>query len=83
MDDVTVQDLISLSYEQKPIEFQNAFNSLMSDKITAAINDKKIEVAQSMYNDHEEVEEIEDEQEVEDTEITDQDQEEEQDGETT
>ena len=83
MDDVTVQDLISLSYEQKPIEFQNAFNSLMSDRITAAINDKKIEVAQSMYNDHEEVEEIEDEQEVEDTEITDQDQEEEQDGETT
>ena len=83
MDDVTVQDLISLSYEQKPIEFQNAFNSLMSDRITAAINDKKIEVAQSMYNDHEEVEEIEDEQEIEDTEITDQDQEEEQDGETT
>ena len=83
MDDVTVQDLISLSYEQKPIEFQNAFNSLMSDRIASAINDKKIEVAQSMYNDHEEVEEIEDEQEVEDTEITDQDQEEEQDGETT
>ena len=83
MDDVTVQDLISLSYEQKPIEFQNAFNSLMSDRIASAINDKKIEVAQSMYNDHEEVEEIEDEQEFEDTEITDQDQEEEQDGETT
>ena len=80
MDDVTVQDLISLSYEQKPIEFQNAFNSLMSDRITSAINDKKIEVAQSMYNDHEEVEEIEDEQEFEDTEITDQDQEEEQNG---
>jgi hypothetical protein len=75
MDDVTVQDLISLSYDQKPIDFQNAFNSLMSDRITNAINDKKIEVAQSMFGSQEE--------EDTETELEDQDQEEQTDGETT
>jgi hypothetical protein len=75
MDDVTVQDLISLSYEQKPIDFQNAFNALMSDKITSVIDDKKIEVAQSMFGGQEE--------EDTETELEDQDQEEQTDGETT
>jgi hypothetical protein len=75
MDDVTVQDLISLSYDQKPIDFQNAFNSLMSDRITNAINDKKIEVAQSMFGSQEE--------EDTETELEDKDQEEQTDGETT
>ena len=75
MDDVTVQDLISLSYDQKPIDFQNAFNSLMSDRITNAINDKKIEVAQSMFGSQEEKDT--------ETELEDQDQEEQTDGETT
>ena len=50
MDDVTVQDLITHAFDQKPIEFQNAFNSIMLDKVSAAIDDKKLEVAQSMFN---------------------------------
>ena len=70
----TVQDLISLSYDQKPIEFNNAFNSLIADRLAQAVNARKIEVAQSMFK--EPVEEIE--QELE-TEI---DQEEQVDGET-
>jgi len=70
----TVQDLISLSYDQKPIEFNNAFNSLIADRLAQAVNARKIEVAQSMFK--EPVEDIE--QELE-TEI---DQEEQVDGET-
>ena len=65
MDDVTVQDLITHAFDQKPIEFQNAFNSIMLDKVSAAIDDKKLEVAQSMfnpeYNDDSENDEVEDE----------------------
>lgn len=53
MDNVSIQDLISLSYEQKPIEFNNAFSALMADKITKAIDDKKIEVAQTMFTSQE------------------------------
>jgi hypothetical protein len=47
--EVSVQDLISLSFDQKPVEFQQAFDSLMTDRIARAIEDKKIEVAQSIY----------------------------------
>jgi hypothetical protein len=51
MMDNVIQDLISLSYEQKPVEFQQAFDTLMSSKISSAIDNKKIEIAQSMFND--------------------------------
>ena len=72
MDDVTVQDLITHAFDQKPIEFQNAFNSIMLDKVSAAIDDKKLEVAQSMfnpeYNDDSENDEVENEGDVEDQE---------------
>lgn len=49
--EVSVQDLISFSYEQKPIEFQQAFDTLIAGKIAAAVDNKKIEVAQSMFSD--------------------------------
>jgi len=45
----TVQDLISLAYDQKPIEFGDAFNDLVMDRIALAVQDKKIEVAQRIY----------------------------------
>jgi len=47
--EVSAQDLISLSFDQKPVEFQQAFDTLMTDRIAKAIEDKKLEVAQSMY----------------------------------
>jgi hypothetical protein len=47
--EVSVQDLISLSFDQKPVEFQQAFDTLMNDRIAKAIEDKKLEVAQSIY----------------------------------
>jgi len=46
----TLADLIRFSSEQKPIEFGNAFNSLIANRIETAIDAKKIEVAQAMFN---------------------------------
>jgi hypothetical protein len=74
--EVSVQDLISLSYEQKPIEFQQAFNDLLSDRVAAAVNARKVEIASSLYSGETDGEE----ETVTDTDITDQ--EEDTDGET-
>jgi hypothetical protein len=43
-------DLINFSSNQKPMEFADAFKSLITDRIETAINDRKIEIAQSMFN---------------------------------
>ena len=48
----TVSDLINFSSSQQPIDFKNAFDSMITKKIETAIIDKKIEVAKSMYNTH-------------------------------
>ena len=48
----TLADMIKFSSDQKPLEFGNAFSSLIAPKIDAAINAKKIEVAQNMFNDN-------------------------------
>lgn len=78
MDNVTVQNLITHAYEQKPLEFQNSFNDLMASRLAAAVDNKKIEVAQSMFGSTEEVEgdvetEVEDNADVVDeTDTTDQ-----------
>lgn len=47
--ETTVQDLIALSYDQKPIDFEQAFGSLITDRIAQAVADKKTEIAQSMF----------------------------------
>lgn len=44
-----VTDLIVSAVEQKPFDFENAFNDLIVDKIHSAIEAKKVEVAQQMY----------------------------------
>lgn len=46
----TLADLVRFSSEQKPLEFGSAFSSLIAPKVEAAINAKKIEVAQNMFN---------------------------------
>lgn len=70
---LTVNDLLKYSFEQKPIDFEHAFNSIMVDKLAAAIDDKKLSIAQRMFGGSEE-EELEAEAEVdfEDTEDEDQ-----------
>lgn len=46
----TLADLVRFSSDQKPIEFGDAFNSMISSKLETAINSRKIEVAQAMFN---------------------------------
>jgi hypothetical protein len=62
----TVQDLITLSYEQKPLEFQDVFNSLILDRVAKAVDTRKVEVAQSMFAPEQAEPEIESEPEVTD-----------------
>jgi hypothetical protein len=66
MDNVTVKDLISLSYEQKPIEFQDAFNALVMDRVVQAVDQRKIQVAQAMFGDQPASEDFDSEQDQED-----------------
>lgn len=50
MSGYTISDMIKYSVEQKPIDFQQAFSDLLSDKLQAAVDVKKIEVAQNMFS---------------------------------
>lgn len=47
----SVVDLVKYAYDEKPLEFEKTFASLVTDKLAAAINDRKIEVAQRMFGD--------------------------------
>jgi hypothetical protein len=46
----TLNDLITTSAEQKPLDFQDVFNDLIVDKIQAAVDNRKLELAQSMFD---------------------------------
>jgi len=48
-----VQDLLKFSVQQQPIEFETAFNSLITDRIAAAVDNKKMDMAGSIYSDEE------------------------------
>lgn len=50
MDKYEVQDMVINAVDQKPLEFRNAFNDVMLDKIRDAVALKKIEVAQRFFN---------------------------------
>jgi hypothetical protein len=63
-----VSDLITHAYDQKPIEFQSTFSNLIADRLVKAIDDRKIEVAQSMFRPEES--EVESDEEFTDTEET-------------
>lgn len=63
-----VSDLVFSALEQKPMDFEAAFNDLVVDRIRDAVEQKKIDIAQQMYGYHPEAEadvEPEDEQETE------------------
>lgn len=45
-----VSDLIVSAVEQKPVEFETAFNDIMTDKIAAAVDEYRNNVAQNMFN---------------------------------
>lgn len=44
-----VSDLVVSALEQRPLDFENAFNDLIVDRIRGAIEDKKIAIAKQMY----------------------------------
>ncbi len=55
-----IADLINFSSNQKPIEFEDAFKTVLQNKVAAAIDARKVELAQSMFNPA-----VDDEQELE------------------
>jgi len=59
MTDFTIDDMIASAIEGKPAEFKTAFDSIMASRVAQAVENKKIEVAQSMFNNEHEVEEPE------------------------
>jgi hypothetical protein len=46
----TTSDLIVSAIEQKPFDFETAFDDLIVGKLQSAIEAKKVEIAQQMYN---------------------------------
>lgn len=67
MPDYTVLDLLKYSNEGKPQDFKTAFDDVMRDKISTAIDTRRDEVVDQMFNNENEEEEfdVEDETEVE------------------
>jgi len=59
MDKYEMEDLISNAVNQKPTEFADVFNSLLVGKLQHAINNKKIEISQTMFNNQEQEEDSE------------------------
>lgn len=44
-----IQDLVVAAVEQKPSNFEAAFNDILLDRIRDAVENKKLEVAQQLY----------------------------------
>ena len=59
-----VADLLNFSSSKKPVEFNQAFDAIMLNKISDAVDQKKVEMAQSMFNPQVEVN-VEDDNEEE------------------
>lgn len=49
-DKYNVSDLIAATVEQRPTDFEAIFNDILVDKLNAAVENRKIEVAQSMFD---------------------------------
>jgi hypothetical protein len=68
-----VADLINFSSNHKPIDFEDAFKSILQNKVSSAIENKKTEVAQRMFATSNPSDDVESEEELEDIETEDQD----------
>lgn len=68
MSDYKTSDIISYAIQQKPLEFENVFKSLMQDKLVDAVSAKKIEIAKTLFNPPEHNEDDEDFELEQDTE---------------
>jgi len=64
-----ISDLIVHSINQKPADFEAAFNDVIASRIASAVDVKKVEIAQSMFGtNQQEIEDLEDEEDGETTE---------------
>ena len=65
------KDLINALNSGNNIEAGNMFNSLMADKINSAMDDRKVQIAQSMMSGEEQMElDFESEEEMEDEDVS-------------
>jgi hypothetical protein len=53
-------NFVDFAIEKDAINFENHFNSIVSSKVTDALEAKKLEVAQNFFNTEQEVVETED-----------------------
>jgi hypothetical protein len=60
-----MQDLVSATLNQKPIDFSNAFGSLMVDRLNDAVAEKKMEIAKAMFSPAVETDESENDEDLE------------------
>lgn len=49
-DKYDITDLISTAIDQKPTEFTDTFNSLILDRLRTAVDNRKQEIAATMFN---------------------------------
>ena len=49
-DKYNVTDLIIHAADQKPSEFEATFDSLLKDRLVSAVENRKQEIAQAMFN---------------------------------
>lgn len=50
-DKYTIHDLVVSALDQKPDEFAQGFDSLLVDRLRAAVDNRKQEIAQNMFAD--------------------------------
>ena len=64
-----IDDLINYSMNQQPTRFASAFDEIMGQKATAAIDDMRISVAQNMFGTEEDSVDDEDDFDLEDEDL--------------
>lgn len=57
--DERIADLIGYAVNQNPIEFQQTFNDIVTDRLAQAVDARKIELAQNVFKDAPEADEEE------------------------
>lgn len=57
----TTTDLLGLAIDKNPVDFADQFNQIMMAKAAEAIDNKRVELAQSLYSDNEDVDDFGDE----------------------
>ena len=53
-------DLLGLAIDKNPVDFADAFDAILRDKAITALENKKIELAQSIYGEPEDTDDFDD-----------------------